>query len=161
MSTDRRALRLTAVLLLCLFTSGAPSPATAGDIAVVVRHDTPVDELSLAQTRKVVLGEQQFWNSSLRVVLLLRAPQAHERDVVLRVIYRMTEAELRQYWISKVFRAEAASSPKIVSTNDMAMQLVNALPGSIAFVDVAQVTKGLKILKIDGKLPGQPGYPLK
>ena len=151
------------ILALILIPPGfLPSAQAAGaDIAVVVRPDTPTDGLTLIQTRKLLLGEQQFWNSNLRVTLLLRAPAARERDVVLRVIYRMNEAEFRQYWISKLFRAEAESGPKVVYSNEMATELVNALPGSVAFVDATQVPKGLKILKIDGKLPGQPGYPLK
>lgn len=128
---------------------------------MVVRADLPVDGLTLAQTRKLLLGEQQFWNSNLRVTLLLRAPSARERDVVLKVIYGMNEAEFRQYWISRMFRAEAVSGPKVVYSNEMATELVNALPGSVAFVDATQVPKGLKVLKIDGKLPGQAGYPLK
>src|ERR1700688_307941 len=135
--------------------------AAGGDIAVVVRPDTPVDDLTLSQTRKLLLGEQQFWKSNLRVTLLLRAPAAREREVVLKVIYRMNEAEFRQYWISKMFRAETASGPKVVYSNEMATELVNVLPGSVAFVDATQVPKGLKVLKIDGKLPGQAGYPLK
>jgi len=135
--------------------------AAGADIAVVVRPDTPVDGLTLAQTRKLLLGEQEFWDSKLRVTLLLRAPVARERDVVLKVIYRMNEAEFRQFWISKMFRAEAESGPKVVYSNEMAAELVTALPGSVAFVDASQVPKGLKVLKIDGKLPGQVGYPLK
>ena len=135
--------------------------AAEGDVAVVVRPDLPVDDLTLPQTRKLLLGEQQFWNSNLRVTLLLRAPVAREREVVLKVIYRMNEAEFRQYWISKMFRAESTSGPKVVYSNEMATELVSALPGSVAFVDASQVPKGLKVLKIDGKLPGQPGYPLK
>ncbi len=80
---------------------------------------------------------------------------------MLKVIYGMNEAEFRQYWISKMFRAEVATGPKVVYSNEMATELVNALPGSVAFVDSTQVPKGLKVLKIDGKLPGQAGYPLK
>ena len=30
-----------------------------------------------------------------------------------------------------------------------------------AFVDAAQVPKGLKVLRIDGHLPGEKGYPLR
>jgi hypothetical protein len=108
-----------------------------------------------------LLGEQQFWTSNLRVTLLLRAPVAREREVILRVIYHMNEAEFRQFWISKLFRAEAVSGPKLVYSNETATELVSVLPGSVAFVEASQVPKGLKILKIDGKLPGQPGYPLK
>jgi ABC-type phosphate transport system substrate-binding protein len=131
-----------------------------GDIAVVVRPDTQVDNLTIGEIRKLLLGERQFWTSNLRVTLLIRAPSSRERDVVLRTIYQMSEAQFRQYWISKVFRAEASSGPKIVYSNEMATELVEAIPGSVAFVDSTQVPKGLKTLKIDGKLPGDKGYPL-
>jgi hypothetical protein len=148
------------VLLFCA--SLVPSAAAAGgDIAVVVRPDTPVDDLSLSEIRKLLLGERQFWRGNLRVTLLIRAPVARERDVVLKTIYRMSEGQFRQYWISKVFRAEAASGPKIVYSNEMAAELVTAIPGSVAFVDASQVPKGLKLLKVDGKLPGDKGYELR
>lgn len=166
-STGRRRWVFVSVLagLLTLgFVSSAYVPTTGAagaDVAVVVRPDTPVNDLSLSQARKILLGEQQFWNSSLRVTLLLRAPVARERDVVLKVIYRMSEPEFRQFWIAKMFRAEVASGPKVVYSNEVATELVMAIPGSVAFVDASDVPKGLKILKIDGKLPGQPGYPLK
>ena len=138
-----------------------PVTAAESDIAVVVRPETPVENLSLAEIRKLLLGDRQFWTSNLRVTLLIRAPAARERDVVLRTIYQMSEAQFRQYWISKVFRAEATSGPKIVYSNEMATELVKAIPGSVAFVEANQVPKGLKVLKIDGKLPGEKGYPLR
>jgi hypothetical protein len=145
-----------------LFSTRVQATNAAGaDVAVVVRPDTPADDLTLSQARKLLLGEQQFWNSSLRVTLLLRAPIAREREVVLKVIYRMSEPEFRQYWIAKMFRAEVASGPKVVYSNEVATELVMAIPGSVAFVDASEVPKGLKILKIDGKLPGQAGYALK
>lgn len=147
----------TALLLLVMIALAAPND---GDIAVVVRPDTPVDNLSIGEIRKLLLGERQFWNSNLRVTLLIRAPSSRERDVVLKTIYQMSEAQFRQYWISKVFRAEASSGPKIVYSNEMATELVAAIPGSVAFVDSTQVPKGLKVLRVDGKLPGDKGYPL-
>jgi ABC-type phosphate transport system substrate-binding protein len=147
--------------IFCLALTILPLAAAEGDIAVVVRPDTPVDTLSLAEIRKVMMGDRQFWNSNLRVTLLIRAPAAREREVVLRTLYQMSEAQFRQYWISKVFRAEASSGPKIVYSNEMASELVHAIPGSIAFVEASQAPKGLKVLKIDGKAPGEKGYPLR
>jgi ABC-type phosphate transport system substrate-binding protein len=137
-----------------------PSPAEGTDIAIVVRPDVPVDNLTFAELRRLFLGDRQFWSSNLRVTLLVRAPGAHERDIVLKTIYQMSEAQFKQYWIAKVFRAEAASGPRIVYSNEMAAELVNAVPGAVAFVTADQVPKGLKILKINGLLPGQKDYPL-
>lgn len=139
-----------------------PTRATAAaDVAVVVRPELPVDGLTFAEMRTLMLGDRQFWSNGLRVTLLMRAPVAREREVVLKTVYHMSEAEFRRYWIEKVFRAEASSGPKIVYSNEMATELVGSVPGAVAFVDAAQVPRGLKVLKIDGRLPGEKGYPLR
>lgn len=134
--------------------------AASADVAIIVRPDVPLDNLSFSEVRKLFLGDRQFWNSNLRVTLLIRAPVARERDIVLKTLYQMSEAQFRQYWISKVFRAEAATGPKIVYSQEMAVELVSAIPGAVAFVDSAQIPKGLKVLKLDNHLPGEKGYPL-
>jgi ABC-type phosphate transport system substrate-binding protein len=137
------------------------APVAEGDIAIVVRPDVPVDNLTFAELRRLMLGDHQFWASNLKVTLLVRAPGARERDVVLKTIYQMSEAQFRQYWIAKVFRAEAAAGPRIVYSNETAAELASAIPGAVAFVDATQVPKGLKVLKINGVRPGDKGYPLR
>lgn len=158
---QRSRLTAGALVLILPCVLAWPAKAIGGDIAVVVRQDTPVESLTMSQTRKLFLGERQYWNSDLGVTLLVRAPAARERDVLLKVVYRMSEAEFKQYWILKLFRAEAAAGPKIVYSNQMTAELLSIVPGSVGFLDISQVPKGLKVLSIDGKLPGQPGYPLK
>lgn len=147
-----------AILCLSAFLNSAETGDA--DIAIVVRPDVPVDNITFPELRRLMLGEKQYWTSSLRVTLLVRAPGAHEREVVLRSIYQMSEAQFRQYWIAKVFRAEAQSGPRIVYSNDMATELATTIPGAVAFVDASQIPKGLKVLKINGLVPGQKGYPL-
>jgi ABC-type phosphate transport system substrate-binding protein len=131
------------------------------DIAVVVHPDTPISSLSLADVRKVFLGDRQYWSTNVPVVLLIRAPVARERNVVLKIIYQMSESQFKQYWIAKIFRAESASAPKVVYSNDMANELVSAIPGAIAFIDSKEVRPGAKVVRVDGHLPGEPGYPLR
>jgi ABC-type phosphate transport system substrate-binding protein len=131
------------------------------DVAVVVHPDTPISNLNLAEVRKVFLGDRQYWSTNIPVVLLIRAPVARERNVVLEIIYQMSESQFKQYWIAKIFRAEAATAPKVVYSNDMANQLVTAIPGAIAFIDSKDVKPGAKVLRVDGHLPGEPGYPLR
>jgi ABC-type phosphate transport system substrate-binding protein len=138
-----------------------PSASAAAEVAIVVRPDVPVDNLSFADLRKVLLGDRQFWTSGLRVTLVIRSPGSHEREVVLKTIYQMSEAQFRQYWIAKVFRAEAPGGPRIVYSNEMAAEMASAIRGAVAFVDATQVPKGLKVVKIDGRLPGDNGYQLR
>ena len=149
-------LRLLLVnLLLCI---GSAQSGLA-DVAIIVRSDVPAEDLTFEEIRKLFMGDRQFWSSNLRVTLLIGAPGAHERDVFLRVC-QMREAGFRQYWISKVFRAETSRTPKIVYSNEMAIDLVSAIPGAVASVESSQVPKGLKVLRINGRLPGEKGYPL-
>lgn len=152
------------IVLSVLLLIGCKQAVAAGpgmDVAVVVRPDVPVDNLSFSEVRKLLLGDRQFWTSNLRVTLLISAPGSRERDVVLKDIYQMPEAQFRQYWIAKVFRAEAPSAPRVVYSNDMAAELATSIPGAVAFIDASQVPKGLKIVRIDGRLPGDKGYPLR
>ena len=90
----------------------------------------------------------------------MRAAIAPERDLVLTAVYGMSEDRYRQYWIAKMFRSEVASGPKIVFSTDMLRDLVTVIPGSIGFVPVSEVGSDLKVIRIDGKLPGDEGYPL-
>jgi len=155
---SRRRMLLALMGLAILATTDS---ARGADLAIVVRPDVPVDNVTFAELRRLFLGDRQFWASNVRVTLLVRAPGAHERDVVLKTIYQMSEAQFRQYWIAKVFRAEAASGPRIVYSNEMAAEMVSEIPGTVAFVDADQVPKGLKVLKINGLLPGAKDYPLR
>ena len=157
------AVLLTLTLFLTILHTGTSAQSARGgaDIAVVVNPDTPVTDLTLTEVRQVLLGERQYWNSKMPVVLLIRAPVARERDVVLKVIYQMSEAQFKQYWVAKIFRAEAASPPKIVYSNDMEYELVTGIPGAIAFMDAHNVRQGVKVLRVDGHLPGDKEYALR
>ena len=151
------------IILLALFSSlstatplRAQSPA---DVAVVVHPVVPVDSLSFADLRRILLGDREFWPARLRMTLLVGAPGSLHRAVLLTEVCQMTEDQFRQHWIAKVFRADTAVRPRIIYTDEEAVTIASQTPGAIAFVDPSKV-KDLKILKIDGKTPGQKGYPL-
>lgn len=146
---------------LALLLVAPARPAGAADMAVIVYKDTPVQSLSFAEMRRVFLGERQYWNAEMPVVLIVRAPVAPERTVVLDRIYRMTEAQFKQYWIARIFRAEATSTPKVVYSNQTINELVAAIPGAISLVRADEVQPGVRTIKIDGLLPGEANYPLR
>jgi hypothetical protein len=152
---------LCLTLWLALAWPAALTAQTGAGVAVVVHPDVAVDNLSVSELRRLVLGDRGFWPGSLRVTLLIRAPVAYERDVVLKDICDMTEAQFRQHWIAKVFRADTAVAPKIVYSSEMAVDLVNRIPGAVAFIDASQVGRGMHLVRIDGRLPGDKGYALR
>jgi hypothetical protein len=153
-------MRTTRRFLFALLLSVAIAAAET-DFAVIASEDVPVSNLSMADLRKLFLGDRQFWGSSLRVALVMRAPVARERAMVVWTICRMSEAQFAQYWIGKVMRADCTTSPRQFSSNQAAMDMVRTLPGAIAIVNAAQVQSGMKVLPVEGKLPNQPGYKLR
>jgi hypothetical protein len=130
------------------------------DIAVVVNPHTAVDALSLDDLRRYFLGERQFWGDRTRVTLIVLPEGNPVRDVALRVVYRMGEGEYRQYWVAKIFRADVATGPKVVYSVEQGRRVVAATPGAILLLPADAVEQGLKVVRIDGHLPGEAGYPL-
>lgn len=131
------------------------------DIAVIVHPDVAVDNLTLADLRRILTGDREFWANSGRVTIFIRAPIARERDAVVRDVCQMTEAQFRQHWIGKVFRAETPSGPKIVYSADSTIEQVSRTPGAIGLVPSPVTARNVKVLKIDGRGPGQSGYKLR
>ena len=165
MRIGRRFVASVSLVLVCILMTGnfalAQEIVATSTTAIVVHKDTEIDNLSLSELRNIFLANQQFWPDRTRIILLVRAPKSEERDFVLDTIYQMDEAQFRQYWIAKMFRAEVPRGPKIVFSTDMMLELVIAIPGSISFVNADEVTDDVKVVRIDGKLPSEPGYPLK
>ncbi len=162
----RGGLKLFLVLVYVLVgavATGGHADATEEtvDIAVVVHPGVPADDVSFAELRRIMLGDQKFWRRGEPITLLVRAPVARERTVVLEKICKMSEAGFRKHWIGKVFRAETTSGPKVVLSSVMAVELVRVLPGAVALIIVGEVPEDVKVLRIDGRLPGDPDYALR
>lgn len=132
--------------------------AQTDDIAVVVNSKNPTAGLSAGDLRKLFSGEKRLWPGDIPVKLIIRAPQARERDALLRLL-RFKEDDYKRYWTTQAY-AGNSSEPVAVFSNGMQKEAVIAIPGAIALIAVADLKPGLKVVKIDDKLPGEPGYPL-
>ena len=140
---------------------GQPSPVRAdSQFAVIVHPSTPIDDLTLAQLRRVFFGRQQFWQGGQRVVLFVYPSSTSEGEFVLRHLYQMSENEFKRYWIAKTFRDDVTTGPKIVSSTAMALRLTASVPGAVAVIPASAVDETVKVLSIDRKLPGVDNYPL-
>ena len=158
--------RVVALLLLFACTNVAltaepEAGETRRSMVVVVNPQVAQENISESDLRKVLIGETRFWEDGTGITLLIQAPVSWERDVLLGKIMQMTEAQYRQFWISKVFRTEVASGPKVVLSNDMAATLIGKIPGCVAFFNSDEVPAGAKVLRIDGLTPDDENYPLR
>jgi len=149
---------LLAFSLISFRAAGTPA---AAEVAVVVNSSNPVSNLTLADLRKIYFGDRQYWKGNLPVVLLMRSQGSREREVVLRVVFEMSEERYTKYWVAKVMRAEVSDPPASLYSFGMLQEGVRGNPGAIGYVNANDLRPGVKVLRIDGLLPGESGYSLR
>jgi len=162
MKAKSTSAKSTAALLALGIGLAAFSLATSaqnGDVAVVVNPNNPVTGVSLVDLRKIFAGEKHSWPGGLPIRLVVRTPGCHERLALLRLL-GMSEGEYKQYRTGQLLRAEAPSEPVEVFSNGFQKEAIKALPGAIALMDSQDAKAGVKVIKLDGHLPGEAGYPL-
>ena len=155
----RRLLFIPVLFWLASFVCARAAFGQTGDVAIVVNESNPVTNLSRLELRRIFAGEKHTWPGSLPIKLFVRGPGAHERTALLKML-AMTESQYRQYWTAQVFRGEAQAEPLALPSNGMLKEAVTAFPGAVAFMDTQDVKPGMKVVKVDGHMPGEAGYPL-
>ena len=139
--------------------AGIAAVAQTDDVAVVVSEKNHVVNLTKPELRKIFAGEKRSWAGGQAIRLFVRAPGAHERAVLLKLL-DMSESEYKRYWTAQVFRGEAQAEPIALFSNGMQKEAVLLYPGALALVNFQDVKPGMKVVRVDGHLPGDAGYPL-
>jgi len=156
MKPSRQILLLSSLLVGMLIQT---SFAQNQDVAVVVNPKNPVSNLSRSELRKIFAGEKRTWTGGLPIKIITRVPGSYEHVVLLRLL-KMNESEYKQYWIAQVFHGEAQAEPAAMFSNGMQKEAISVFPGAIALVDPVDVKLGMKVVKVDGHLPGELAYPV-
>jgi hypothetical protein len=136
--------------------------AQKDDVAVVVNSSNSVTNLSLTDLRKIFSGQKRTWPGGVAIKIITRSPGCRERITLLRIL-GMSENEYKQYWTAQVVRGEADAEPPMLPSFGMVKEALKVFPGGIALADSREVRTGmdLKIVRLDGRLPGEDGYPLR
>jgi periplasmic binding family protein len=133
----------------------APSPARQAAQALesiplvfVVNRKNPVDSLSLADVRMMLLGERSHWSDGARVTVVMRDPNEPERDAVIRLVCRMDERNYTRTVLRAVFTAELQSAPKLLGTPAGVMRFIYNVPGAIGYVRASEVDNSVKTVRL-------------
>jgi len=162
MMTRRGLLTLGAVALFSLGLTASPADAGTSShepLAVVVAKNSAIHELSLYELKRLYLGDNMNTPDGKKLLPLNRGTSTHERVGFDKTVLGMTPEEAARYWIDRRIRG-MSGAPKAVDPANVLQKVVSRLPGSISYVRQNEVTDGVKLVKIDGKLPGDPGYPV-
>ena len=144
-------------VLLFLFGSRLPqtTPQTVAarsidpiPLVFVVNHKNPVETLSLAEVRMMLLGERSHWPNGARVTVVMRDPQQPERDAVIRLVCRMDDRDYTRTVLRAVFTAELQSAPKLLGTPAGVIRFIYNVPGAIGYIRASEVDTTVKTVRL-------------
>ena len=148
--------------------AGRPAQAAAQEqtekeqcLAIIVNRSNPVENLSFAELRKIFLGERNHWPNGHRITVVMLDSGRLERQTVIKNVYQMDERGFNRHFVQATFVGEVFSAPKTLATPAGARKFVFNLPSAIGYVRAEDVDDSVKVVRVDGHLPGEKGYKLK
>ena len=142
-------------LLFLLLMFAAPCLLNAKQLAVVTDTANPTTNLTAAELIKIFNVHIHTWADGKPVVVVVRDPASADMELVLRKIFNMTPAQAR------AFIESHRPSIIVAGSDDAVLRFVSTNRGAVGIVDLYSLTKGVNVVKIDGKLPVQQGYLLR
>lgn len=145
---------------LFLHASGtdASAQSSRGSYAVVVGPSSPVVQLSLDQLRRLYLGETTTLPTGQRARIVVLKSSADAFD---RLALGLSEAVVRRRWVSAAFRGEVTLIPTEVETIDDVRKELAKHPNAVGYLPSMHVDGSVRVVRIDGRLPADPNYPIR
>lgn len=149
--------------LVLIATSSFALPVDAGEarirLALVVGKDSPITDIALPDLKRLYLGEH-INAAGRRLIPLNLAPMLRERVGFDKTVLNMSPDTVARYWIDRKIRGDSGP-PKSIDSADLVQRVVARLEGAIGYVQAAELRPEVKVLRVDGKLPNDGGYPLE
>jgi hypothetical protein len=155
--------------LLAVWISGmvALLPATASPwvnaqeakppLAIVVARNSPLSDLSIHDLKNLYMGDRISAPGGRQLIPIALRTGSPERGAFEQSVLGMAADRLSKYWIDRKIRGQSGP-PKSVDTAELLQLVVSKLEGGIGYVSANTVTSAVKVVRIDGKAPGEPGY---
>jgi ABC-type phosphate transport system substrate-binding protein len=160
---NRFILFLGLLALCAVATVPCAAQCTPGSLVVIVNKANPTDSLSMAQLRKLMLGDIKSWPDRKPVLLINREASSNAAKCILTAVVRMSDSEYRRYMMNAEFRGEEAVASKNSDSPATAARMVSDAPGAITVLEssaLAGAGANTKVVRLNGKQPGEAGYPL-
>lgn len=133
----------------------------ADDLAIIVNKAAKLEDVSYGDLQKYFKADKTKTPDGTKLVIVVQDVGRPERDAALAKIYKMSEAEYTDYWVSQTFTGAVAAAPKALPNAAAMKKYVSNTPGAIGFIRASDADDSVKVVKVDGKSPGEADYKLK
>ena len=159
--TTRRQILLgcaAAGSLLLVFPAPADAEGGAEPLAIVSSKQGGVSELSLYQLKRLFLGDA-ISGPQGELIALNRDPKGAERISFDHLVLGMSPEQAARYWVDRRIRGQSGA-PKAVEPAAVIQRVISHLPRAVGYVRLRDVSSDVQVVKLDGRKPGDAGYPL-
>ncbi|MDT8070271.1 MAG: hypothetical protein ROO76_19050 [Terriglobia bacterium] len=148
------ASRLTKMFAFALVLAGLSGAAWAKEVALVVARSSALKGVQSVEVVKALKTAPAKWADGKEIVFVIKAPGSSETKIFGTKLLNQALEQL------PAFLANAKKTFIVVATDDEVIKTVNSMPNAIGVVDLYSINSSVTVLKIDGKLPLEPGYLL-
>jgi ABC-type phosphate transport system substrate-binding protein len=142
-------------LLILVLVAGSSLTAQARQLAVIADNANATTNVTTAELIRIVTARTPNWPDGKPIKVVLRDPSCADMQLVLRKLFAMTPEQAHAF-------VNAHRDTILVADSDAAiLQFVSITRGAIGIVDLYSLTKDVKVLKLDGKLPVEQAYVLR
>jgi hypothetical protein len=146
-------------LLMALLMAGT-TLALAKDVALVANKGSAVNAVTIPDLVKLCKAQTSRWPDGKSVTLVMRDPSSPEMKMVLEKVYGMTSQAVNELIATANHGRAGHPAIVVVTSDDEIVHKVAATPGAVGLVDVYAINSSVDVMKVGGKLPFEPGYPL-
>ncbi|HWX39504.1 MAG TPA: hypothetical protein VN345_00015 [Blastocatellia bacterium] len=151
---------LRRVFILTLLLLSGATLALAKDIALIANKGGSVSVLTMPELVKLCKAQTSRWPDGKSVTLIVRDPASPEMKMVLEKIYSSTPEAVNELIVTANHGRMNHPAILVVSSDEELVKKVAGTPGAVGLVDVYAINSSVDVIKIAGKLPFEPGYPL-
>src|SRR3990167_1087892 len=134
-------------------------------IAVIVNKSNPVSDVSYNELKQISEARKQYWDNGEKIILIFKPVTSVETRTLIDMVYKIKYEEFDKYWFLRVYNNKIMEFPKILNSAGTINILVSEIPGAIAFIGKDEISRidniNIKVLRINGTMPGEYGYPFK
>ena len=152
--------KILLALSLAIGTCAGLAGDKANEIAIVVNKASVLDTVTKADLVKYMKVQKTKTPDGTKLVLVMQDEGRPERAAMLEKVYAMSDSELGRYFLQATFTGAIAAAPKSLPDGAGVIKFVAGNPGGIGYVRASEVDDSVKIVKVDGKAPGDDGYPI-
>jgi hypothetical protein len=139
--------------------------AAGQGFSVVVHPSNPVSNLSVSALHSMFSGTVTRWPNQTKIVLAQRNTGSPANRFLMQRFLNISWQDYKRSLEGLEFMGQEPAIVRVLNSDAAACKFVFNVPAAVALIESSSAAApdchDLRVLKIDGFLPGQGGYRLK